>query len=537
MTSKKPVVFAIPLAAAPDDAAARAADRAFAWTLRSILRQTDPDLAVLVTGHEKPDCEEMDDPRVEFVPYRGERVTDAARAPLDLLRKRRALGKVARARAPCFLVHQLPGGILHRRLVEHMRAADAPHGYRYAPAWLMEDHRFDIAPAEAVPGRPADDGGAAIWLEPTDFDPPADGAGSPYFDAFRQQPRWAATAEAAGRPLQEVDFPCCIQLVAHASAPDGVDRVALRTARLVTRGATAVTPAFCADFALEWIWRARALARQRPAHPEVPIAAADGAALAAFGIDAQRRLLRRLLPADPAGAVAGRAAGAQRLTQAVAGVVQALAPATVLEVGAHEGSFSKGIKSLLPAARVVAFEANPVVHGRHAEAMAAAGVEYLQQCVSDRAGELTFNVPIRQNAMKATMGSVLLDSRASEHAHYTVPAVTLDGFLAAGEGDVAIWIDVEGAVAQVLAGGRATLRRCVALFMELETVARWPGQSLAHDILPVLTAAGLVPVLADIQREWQFNALFVRPEALGNPAVAAAAAAYLSGEGGGPAPG
>ena len=91
-------------------------------------------------------------------------------------------------------------------------------------------------------------------------------------------------------------------------------------------------------------------------------------------------------------------------------------------------------------------------------------------------------------------------------------AVTLDGFL----GDVsnlanAMWIDVEGALALVFDGAGRTLRNCQALYVEMESSARWEGQMIDTDVVSSLSAYGLKPVLRDIQKTClQYNAIFVR---------------------------
>lgn len=51
------------------------------------------------------------------------------------------------------------------------------------------------------------------------------------------------------------------------------------------------------------------------------------------------------------------------------------------------------------------------------------------------------------------MGSVLSFSPHSECVEYTVAGQRLDDFLGDHDGRVAMWIDVEGAIGSVLAGG------------------------------------------------------------------------------------
>lgn len=530
----KPVVFAIPLVSRTDPASWQVVNTSLSYTLRSILRQTDPAFTVLIACHDRPECEEMFDPRVVFLEARGERVTAPDQFVADKSRKRRQLAQAVKAAGGGYMVLQDGDDIIHRRLVEYFRKADAPHGYTYPTGFVMDMQTRHIAAVPGVWHKPFSHvcgSSAAIWFNPADFDPPPPPAGAPpdqppeesYFRRFKQHALWAEVAQNAGRPLAEVPFPCCIYAQNSGQNISAVlrrqDGRLQRLLRSIEQAAIPITPEFAVDFSLDWIWRPAPARKRR--RPEVLIGApaTEAARIAAHQIDTQRLAAAEHLPADPAENARRRRSGAGHLAGVVAKVVTALRPATILEIGAHEAGFSQRMKRALPDSRVVAFEANPEVHARHRAVLDAAGVEYLMTCMADTEGERTFNIPVRRTRVKATMGSVLEDSEAEDHIRYRVPGVTLDGFLGADQGAVALWIDVEGAMGQVLAGGAATLRRCVALFAELETTARWPGQTLAHEVLPAITQAGLVPLLADTQREWQFNVLFVRPAVLADPAI------------------
>jgi len=54
------------------------------------------------------------------------------------------------------------------------------------------------------------------------------------------------------------------------------------------------------------------------------------------------------------------------------------------------------------------------------------------------------------------------------------------------------------------------LRNCQAIYVELESSAKWKGQMLDADVVSCLAVHGLKPVLRDIQRHWQYNAIFMR---------------------------
>ena len=204
----------------------------------------------------------------------------------------------------------------------------------------------------------------------------------------------------------------------------------------------------------------------------------------------------------------------RRLSQVFFELVNRLAPPLVLEIGAHEGTFSATMKNSRPKSRVIAFEANPLIYERYAPAMKQAGVEYLQLCVADRVGEMTLKVPAHHGREKHGKGSILTHKKAADFVDYRVGAVTLDGFLGdAADSPSAMWVDVEGALAHILAGAERTLRNCVAIHLEMETMALWEGQIIDTDVVSRLEVCGLTPVLRDIQHPRQYNAIFLRSAA------------------------
>lgn len=200
-------------------------------------------------------------------------------------------------------------------------------------------------------------------------------------------------------------------------------------------------------------------------------------------------------------------------------LVVRLAPRHVIEIGAHEAEFSRFVKRNRPEARVVAFEANPEVFAAHADAVRAAGVEFVHKAVAAEDGVLSFHVPFNDQP-RLTMGSLMRDSRAEGHDTYEIEGTRLDSFLGDAAGSNAIWIDVEGAVGTILKGAGRALSACLALYVELETRQRWGDQALADDVVAQLATYDLVPVVRDVQRRhWQFNAIFLRSDVLARPEI------------------
>lgn len=200
-----------------------------------------------------------------------------------------------------------------------------------------------------------------------------------------------------------------------------------------------------------------------------------------------------------------------------------------LEVGAFEADFSRWARQALPDARVLAFEANPYVHERFRPEVEAAGVDYRNECVGDTDGPVTLNVPrdfrshpfARVNQMASLATSIDTDTQEQVE----VPGVRLHDVVPLGDDDVvAAWIDVEGALARVLPGNEETLRRASVVFVEVETEPVWHGQWLDTDVAAWFAAIGMVPLLRDLQRPWQYNLVLVSDELARDPEVARRAA-------------
>ena len=88
-----------------------------------------------------------------------------------------------------------------------------------------------------------------------------------------------------------------------------------------------------------------------------------------FCLRAQSELLQASLDKIPENASKQRKAITRRLSQMFCDFVNQLSPPLVLEIEAHEGSFSKEIKKARPECRVIAFEPHPLVYARYAPAM------------------------------------------------------------------------------------------------------------------------------------------------------------------------
>jgi FkbM family methyltransferase len=231
------------------------------------------------------------------------------------------------------------------------------------------------------------------------------------------------------------------------------------------------------------------------------------------------------------------------LRQLFLNINRALQPDVFIEAGAHNAATSVKLRGLVPEARVIAFEANPHNHTKFAARhdFGALGVEYRLQALTDAVGPVTFKVLVQEGgvARKPDSGRSSLLARDGVAARYedvTVPGTTLDAALEGVAGRVALWVDVEGAAQKVLGGAAASLARTDVMMIEVETRPYWQGQWLHTDICAHLMGLGLVPVARDFEYRYQFNLLFLRPEALAKPDVLRALEQFHSGRGLRPAP-
>ena len=208
-----------------------------------------------------------------------------------------------------------------------------------------------------------------------------------------------------------------------------------------------------------------------------------------------------------------------------------LQPDVCCDIGAHDGEAAAKAKTILPAADVYAFEANPEIYQLHHRRLEDSRVHYLNLAISERSGEVTAYAP--RTLSKIWDNGSILDASITEpcatgktsllrrnesatYREFTVASCSLDEFFASKIREspdcrFALWIDVEGATTLVLAGAETVLSTTVALLVEVEGHPFWSEQRTADQVIELLSQRGFVPLVRD--REYgddQFNVLFVR---------------------------
>jgi|GEM_PF-1029961 len=185
-----------------------------------------------------------------------------------------------------------------------------------------------------------------------------------------------------------------------------------------------------------------------------------------------------------------------------------------LEIGAYEAGFSKNIKTARPEIDAIAFEANPFVYDHYKESVLGAGVDYRQACVNSTGEETSIRIPLdyRGTDRKLTnqMCSIMSNNSTVNTKEMLVPGVCLDKSMTLTEEDTIVaWIDVEGACGAVLPGCVETLKRCTAVYIEVESMPIWDGQWLAKDVGAFFAAQGFFPVVKDFQSANQYNVIYI----------------------------
>lgn len=144
---------------------------------------------------------------------------------------------------------------------------------------------------------------------------------------------------------------------------------------------------------------------------------------------------------------------------------------TVVDIGAHEGSYAREVAALAPGARVFAFEPHPETFKR----LAAGAVGYtpVHAAVASEAGTLSLydhGSPAGTQHASLVRGVIETIHEEPTARRWDVPATTLDRFVAE-QGIVRIHllkIDTEGSELDVLRGARACIEAGMVDVIQIE---------------------------------------------------------------------
>jgi FkbM family methyltransferase len=197
------------------------------------------------------------------------------------------------------------------------------------------------------------------------------------------------------------------------------------------------------------------------------------------------------------------------------GLVRETEPRLFIEAGALSAFASQEIRKYLPKARIVAFEASPENYATFSasEPFKQKRIDYRHCAVSDRTG--TIDLQVRDDGFKNFEANSVMVRTEDQYPvkTVTVPSTTLDDAFPNCP-SCALWIDVEGASQQLIAGAQNVLRKANVVMIEVEVKPYWKGQWMATDVSIAMMKLGLVPVARDFEMPAQYNMVFLRASLL-----------------------
>lgn len=184
-------------------------------------------------------------------------------------------------------------------------------------------------------------------------------------------------------------------------------------------------------------------------------------------------------------------------------------PATVLDVGANKGQFSRAAATAFPGARIIAFEPLEAVAAEWRRHLADVPTAEIHVCVvGAEDGTVTFHpheyslsssvLPLAAGAGAEGGGG------AGELEAVEVPVRRLDDLVTLDDlrAPLLAKLDVQGYELEVLRGAEATLRHVDALVVELSFERHYEGQPLFTEVLAYLSEQGFaLDVPIDVRRD------------------------------------
>lgn len=185
-------------------------------------------------------------------------------------------------------------------------------------------------------------------------------------------------------------------------------------------------------------------------------------------------------------------------------------PATIADVGAADGGWSRLARRTFPTAELVLFEPQPV----HAAEL-------------DRFRIENPDATVLHSAVGGSSGTSLFDAtdpwggvlKKEPSGSITVPMVTLDVALAAARPPLLVKLDTHGVEAEILAGAQQTLTRSVAWIVEAYNYRIAPEALLFWDLCGYMETKGFRAIdLVDVMHRphddtlWQLDLFFIRSE-------------------------
>lgn len=179
-------------------------------------------------------------------------------------------------------------------------------------------------------------------------------------------------------------------------------------------------------------------------------------------------------------------------------LLKILKPKIVCDIGSMDGMESLKFRSLLPNARIIAFEANPdnFYAIKNNPKIDAANIELSNKAVSNNSGQTKFYIENRgDDAYRKGISSLKQRTENSLGSkEIIVDTIRLDEFINTNNQSIALWIDTEGAGYDVLSGIKGVSKNVVLIHIEVEQQMYWKDQHLAEDICSIASSYGFFEI-------------------------------------------
>jgi hypothetical protein len=143
------IIFSMPLTGKRHDDQWAEAQRRLQTTLGSLANQTDQDWRAVITGHERPGIDALDDPRVTFLVSKHPKPADKNEFTRDKVRKQRSNHEWIAARGGGDVVLADADDLFHRDFVAYIRRMNHPNGHSIRLGYVFELVSGKLAP---IPG-------------------------------------------------------------------------------------------------------------------------------------------------------------------------------------------------------------------------------------------------------------------------------------------------------------------------------------------------------------------------------------------------
>lgn len=175
-------------------------------TLRSILRQTDPNFRVVIAGHDRPDIPELEDARVEFIAAQIPLPKNGEEGKKDQIAKMHIAAGYASRYGSTYIMVVDSDDLIDKRIVEFVRRDRHPVGYMVRAGYVYDTRAGLVGefPSASDPAQLWQHCGtcAIFYFDQSELPEYKDGnvtSTKSFFQRLKGHRRWESKMMAAGR--------------------------------------------------------------------------------------------------------------------------------------------------------------------------------------------------------------------------------------------------------------------------------------------------------------------------------------------------